>query len=71
MPSVSGPGWAWTDADHLEFNGYVAEAIGADGNMVLTFTGQNSCDSRMRPMRSSRYATWKCGATRHFAVPGP
>lgn len=37
-----GPGWAWTDADHLEFNGYVAEAIGADGDMVLTFTGQNS-----------------------------
>lgn len=42
VPSVSGPGWAWTDADHLEFNGYVAEAIGADGDMVLTFTGQNS-----------------------------
>ncbi len=42
MPSVSGPRWAWTDADHLEFNDYVAEAIGADGDMVLTFTGQNS-----------------------------
>lgn len=39
---VGPPGWAWTDADHLEFNGYVAEAIGADGDMVLTFTGQNS-----------------------------
>lgn len=23
--SVSGPGWAWTDADHLELNGYVAQ----------------------------------------------
>lgn len=30
-PGVSGPGWAWTDADHLELNGYVGEAIGADG----------------------------------------
>ena len=20
-PSVSGPGWTWTDADHLEING--------------------------------------------------
>ena len=24
-PGVSGPGWAWTDADHLELNGYVAQ----------------------------------------------
>lgn len=23
--SVSGSGWAWTDADHLELNGYVAQ----------------------------------------------
>ena len=28
-PGVSGPGWAWTDADHLELNGYAGEAIGA------------------------------------------
>lgn len=21
-PGVSGPGWAWTDADHLELNGF-------------------------------------------------
>ena len=41
-PGVSGPGWAWTDADHLELNGYVGEAIGADGDLVLTLTGQNS-----------------------------
>lgn len=37
-----GPRMGLDDADHLEFNGYVAEAIGADGDMVLTFTGQNS-----------------------------
>lgn len=28
-PGVSGPGWIWTDADHLELNGYAGEAIGA------------------------------------------
>lgn len=40
-PGVSGPGWAWTDADHLELNGYTGEAIGADDNLVVTLTGQN------------------------------
>ena len=41
-PGVSGPGWAWTDADHLELDGYAGEAIGADGDLVVTLTGQNS-----------------------------
>lgn len=41
-PGVSGSGWAWTDADHLELNGYTGEAIGADGNLVVTLTGQNT-----------------------------
>lgn len=41
-PGASGPGWAWTDADHLELNGYMGEAIGADGNLVVTLTGQNT-----------------------------
>lgn len=41
-PGVSGPGWAWTDADHLELTGYEGEAIGADGNLVVTLVGQNS-----------------------------
>ena len=27
-------GWAWTDADHLELNGYTGEAIGADDDLV-------------------------------------
>ena len=40
-PGVSGPGWAWTDAGHLELNGYAGEAIGAEGGLVLTLTGQN------------------------------
>lgn len=39
---ASGPGWAWTDADHLELNGYTGEAIGADGDLVVTLTGQNT-----------------------------
>ena len=41
-PGASGPGWAWTEADHLELNGYGGEAIGADGDLVVTLTGQNS-----------------------------
>lgn len=41
-PGASGPGWAWTDADHLELNGYTGEAIGADGDLVATLTGQNT-----------------------------
>lgn len=40
-PGVSGPGWAWTDASHLELNGYTGEAIGADDDLVVTLTGQN------------------------------
>lgn len=45
-PGVSGPGWAWTDADHLELNGFSGEAIGADGDLVVTLTGQNCVSSR-------------------------
>lgn len=41
-PGASGPGWAWTAADHLELNGYAGEAIGADGDLVVTLVGQNS-----------------------------
>ena len=41
-PGVSGPGWTWTDADHLELNGYAGEAIGADGDLVVTLCGRNS-----------------------------
>lgn len=48
-PGVSGPGWAWTDADHLELNGYVGEAIGADGDLVLTLAGQNSVTESNAP----------------------
>lgn len=48
-PGVSGPGWSWTDADHLELNGYAGEAIGADGDLVLTLTGQNSVTESHAP----------------------
>lgn len=41
-PGVSGPGWTWTDAEHLELIGYAGEAIGADGDLVVTLAGQNS-----------------------------
>lgn len=41
-PGVSGPGWTWTDNDHLDLTGYAGEAIGADGDLVVTLVGQNS-----------------------------
>ena len=41
-PGVSGPGWAWTDANHLELSGFSGEAIGAEGDLVVNLTGQNS-----------------------------
>ena len=41
-PGASGPGWAWTDADRLELNGCAGEAIGTDGDLVVTLTGQNT-----------------------------
>ena len=44
-----GPGWAWTDADHLELNGYAGEAIGAEGDLVLTLAGQNSVTESHAP----------------------
>ena len=48
-PGVSGPGWAWTDADHLELDGYAGEAIGSDGDLVLTLAGQNSVTESHAP----------------------
>lgn len=48
-PGVSGPGWAWTDAYHLELDGYAGEAIGADGDLVVTLTGQNSVTESHAP----------------------
>ena len=48
-PGASGPGWAWTDADHLELNGYAGEAIGAEGDLVLTLAGQNSVTESLAP----------------------
>lgn len=48
-PGVSGPGWAWTDTEHLELNGYAGEAIGAEGNLVLTLAGQNSVTESHAP----------------------
>lgn len=48
-PGVSGPGWAWTDTDHLELNGYSGEAIGAEGDLVLTLAGQNSVTESHAP----------------------
>lgn len=48
-PGVSGPGWAWTDADHLMLNSYAGEAIGAEGDLVLTLAGQNSVTESHAP----------------------
>lgn len=48
-PGVSGPGWAWIDDNHLELNGYAGEAIGAEGDLVLTLAGQNSVTESHAP----------------------
>lgn len=48
-PGVSGPGWTWTDADHLELNGYAGEGVGAEGDLVLTLAGQNSVTESHAP----------------------
>ena len=48
-PGVSGPGWAWTDAGHLELDGYAGEAIGAGGDLVVTLVGQNSVTESHAP----------------------
>ena len=48
-PGASGPGWAWADADHLELDGYAGEAIGAEGDLVLTLAGQNSVTESHAP----------------------
>lgn len=56
-PGVSGSGWAWTDADHLELNDYTGEAIGADGDLVVTLTGQNS----VKEMQTSDVDISQCG----------
>lgn len=46
---MSGPGWAWTDADNLELDGYAGDAIGADGDLVVTLTGRNSVTESHAP----------------------
>ena len=48
-PGVSGPGWAWTDAGHLELDGYAGDATAADGDLVLTLAGQNSVTESNAP----------------------
>ena len=40
-PGVSGSGWSWTDADHLELNGYNGQAIGAEGDLTVLLIGEN------------------------------
>uniref|UniRef100_UPI00359C6F7A hypothetical protein n=1 Tax=Collinsella aerofaciens TaxID=74426 RepID=UPI00359C6F7A len=48
-PGVSGPGWSWTDAGHLELDGYAGDAIGAGGDLVVTLVGQNSVTESHAP----------------------
>ena len=48
-PGVSGSGWAWTDAGHLELDGYAGDATAADGDLVVTLAGQNSVTESNAP----------------------
>ena len=48
--SVSGSGWAWTDADHLELNGYVAQdkhndQDHGDQDLQAQDRNRNHCDT--------------------------
>ena len=38
-----------TDAGHLELDGYAGDAIGADGDLVVTLVGQNSVVESQAP----------------------
>ena len=38
-----------TKSDHLELNGYAGEAIGADGDLVVTLTGRNTAVETSAP----------------------
>lgn len=63
-PGVSGPGWAWADADHLELDGYAGDAIGADGDLVVTLVGQNSVTESNAPDADiAQCGMGRCGAT--------
>lgn len=66
-PGVSGTGWAWTDADHLELNGYTGEAVGADGDLVVTLVGQNSVVETHAPDADISMSGTLVAA--HFATP--
>ena len=68
---ASGPGWAWTDADHLELNGYAGEAIGADGDLVLTLAGQNSATESHAPDADITLCGMEVWGSRRFAAAGP
>ena len=48
-PGVSDPGWAWTDAGHLELDGYAGDATAADDDLVVTLAGQNSVTESNAP----------------------
>lgn len=48
-PGVSGSGWAWTDAGHLELDGYAGDAIGADGDLIVSLVRQNSVTESHAP----------------------
>lgn len=40
-PDVSGVGWVWTDAGHLELNGYTDEVIGAECDLVANHSAHH------------------------------
>ncbi len=68
-PGASGPGWAWTDADHLKLNGYTGEAIGADDDLVVTLVGQNSVVETHAPDADISMSGMEAWVTLRFAVP--
>ncbi|GEM_PF-1199455 len=67
-PGVSGPGWVWTDADHLELNGYAGEAIGADPKRACAFM---VCVCRTQVLAMARPAVGFLSMPRGLLQPVP
>lgn len=66
--SVSDPGWAWIDADHLKLNGFSGEAIGADPKRACAFM---VCVCRTQVLAMARPAVGFLSMPRGLLQPVP
>lgn len=66
--SASGLGWVWTEADHLELNGFSGEAIGADPKRACAFM---ACVCRTQVLAMARPAVGFLSMPRGLLQPVP